>query len=58
MDNQTTLPTTAPAVASDRSKKPYSAPRLSLHGTVAELTQKIGTHPDVDQGGSFNPQTN
>lgn len=55
MDNQTLKPTTAPAIASDEPKKPYRAPRLSVHGTVAELTQKIGKQPDLDNGGSFTP---
>ena len=40
------------------AKRPYQAPRLIVHGTVAELTLKIGTNNDVDQGGSFNPGTN
>ena len=56
MDTQTA--TTAPKLASEHAKKPYRAPRLSVHGTVAELTQKIGQQPDVDNGGSFTPPPN
>ena len=35
-----------------RSKEPYSPPTLTVHGTIEELTKKVGTrgHPD---GGKF-----
>jgi len=30
------------------NKKPYSSPILTVHGTVQELTQKIGTRRTPD----------
>ena len=57
MKNQDATPrpevhTTAPA------KRPYVAPRLTLHGKVADLTQqaKTGSLPDVESAGSHTPQ--
>jgi len=39
-------------------KKPYAAPRLTLHGTVADLTlgTKTGSTPDAESAGSFTPK--
>jgi hypothetical protein len=34
------------------SKKPYSSPKLTVYGTVQELTQKKGLGGNAD-GGSF-----
>jgi hypothetical protein len=31
-------------------KKPYSAPKLTVYGTVRELTQKVGRHGQSDKG--------
>jgi len=31
-------------------KKPYSAPKLTVYGTVRELTQKVGQHGKPDKG--------
>lgn len=58
MDKPTQPQVTAEVVSTVGPKKPYTAPQVVVHGTVAELTLKIGTNNDVDQGGSFNPQTN
>jgi len=47
------LPTdTAPTT---ELRRPYQPPRLSVHGDVRTLTQKEGTDPDLDGGGSFTP---
>jgi hypothetical protein len=32
-------------------KKPYSSPKLSVHGTVKELTKKVGFRKTRDGGG-------
>jgi hypothetical protein len=32
-------------------KKPYSSPKLSVHGTVKALTQKMGLRHTRDGGG-------
>jgi len=39
-------------------KKPYTAPRLILHGNLAELTlgTKTGSTPDAESAGSFTPK--
>jgi hypothetical protein len=37
-------------------KKPYSAPKLTVYGTVRELTQKVGRHGKPD--GGKNPPRN
>jgi hypothetical protein len=34
------------------SKKPYSSPKLTIYGTVQQLTQKMGLRQNKD-GGSF-----
>ena len=41
-------------------KRPYAAPRVEVHGTVAELTLavKTGSQPDGDNNGSFTPAVN
>jgi hypothetical protein len=31
-------------------KKPYVAPKLTVYGTVRELTQKVGRHGNPDSG--------
>jgi hypothetical protein len=31
-------------------KKSYSPPELTVYGTVAELTQRVGTHGNSDGG--------
>jgi hypothetical protein len=31
-------------------KKPYSKPKLTLYGTVRELTQKVGARGNTDHG--------
>ena len=31
-------------------KKPYSKPKLTLYGTVRELTQRVGLHGNSDSG--------
>jgi hypothetical protein len=31
-------------------KKPYSAPALTVYGTVQELTQKVGLRKNPDNG--------
>ena len=31
-------------------KKPYSKPKLTVYGTVRELTQKVGTRGQLDGG--------
>jgi hypothetical protein len=31
-------------------KKPYSEPKLTVYGTVRELTQKVGRHGHSDKG--------
>jgi len=31
-------------------KKPYTAPKLTVYGTVRELTQKVGRHGQPDKG--------
>jgi len=31
-------------------KKPYSPPTLTIHGTVEELTKKVGLHGQSDHG--------
>jgi len=31
-------------------KKPYSAPKLTVYGTIRELTQKVGRHGKSDAG--------
>ena len=31
-------------------KKPYSEPKLTVYGTVRELTQKVGRHGKTDGG--------
>ncbi len=47
------LPTdTAPTVD---LRRPYSRPRLTIHGDVQRLTHKIGSDLDAD-GGSFTPE--
>jgi hypothetical protein len=52
MNPQLTPPATPPASA----KRPYTPPRLLVHGDVRTLTQgKNGILNDVDGGGSFNP---
>lgn len=33
-------------------KKPYSQPKLTVYGTVVELTKRVGVHGNPD-GGSF-----
>jgi hypothetical protein len=33
-------------------KKPYTAPKLTVYGTVRELTQKVGRHGHPDSGRS------
>jgi hypothetical protein len=49
------LPTdTAPPEGEGR--RPYTAPRLTIHGDVPALTHKVGTDLDMDGGGSFTPQ--
>jgi hypothetical protein len=41
--------------AKDVPKKPYSPPHLTVHGTVRELTKKVGRgNPD---GGGRNSRT-
>jgi hypothetical protein len=37
-------------------KKPYSKPKLTLYGTVRELTQKVGASGNSDRG--LNPLKN
>lgn len=37
-------------------KKPYSKPKLTVYGTVRELTQSQGTRGHLDGGG--NPRSN
>jgi hypothetical protein len=41
-----TVPPTTP-------RRPYTAPRLLVHGDVRALTLKEGPDPDLDGGGSF-----
>lgn len=36
---------------SDVPKKPYKPPVLIVHGTVTDLTRRIGTHGSFDVGG-------
>ena len=31
-------------------QKPYSAPKLTVYGTIRELTQKVGRHGQPDSG--------
>jgi len=31
-------------------KKPYSPPKLTVYGTVVELTKQVGTHGNADGG--------
>jgi hypothetical protein len=31
-------------------KKPYSAPKLTVYGTIRELTQQVGRHGNPDSG--------
>ena len=35
-----------------KSKKTYSPPRLTVYGTVRELTQKVGPRRTIDGGSS------
>ena len=57
--DETTIPQpTTESAGGAAPKKAYAPPQLVVHGTVADLTQKIGTNNDVDQGGSFNPGVN
>jgi hypothetical protein len=35
---------------STEPKKPYSAPRVIVYGTVRDLTQKVGIHGKGDAG--------
>ena len=39
------------------SKKPYKAPTLVVHGTVKDLTQKVGVHGSSDNGTNFRVKT-
>lgn len=41
------------------AKKKYSPPLLTVHGTVRELTQKVGLHGKKDKvgGGGFRIRT-
>jgi hypothetical protein len=32
------------------TKRPYSKPKLTVYGTVRELTQSVGTHGNRDGG--------
>lgn len=38
-------------------KKPYSLPRLTMHGTVQELTKRNGQHGQLDGGSGRTPRT-
>jgi hypothetical protein len=40
------------------TKKPYSPPHLIVHGTVRELTQKVGIRPPNDGGVRPRVRTN
>jgi hypothetical protein len=37
-------------VPKDEPKKPYSTPVLTVHGTVRELTRKVGVNGHPDNG--------
>jgi hypothetical protein len=39
------------------TKKPYSKPKLTVYGTVRELTQNRGIHGSSDGGGRLAPRT-
>ncbi|MGH9825872.1 MAG: lasso RiPP family leader peptide-containing protein [Blastocatellia bacterium] len=39
------------------SKKPYNPPRLVIHGTVKDLTQRRGRRGNIDGGGRRRPRT-
>ncbi|MCC6190074.1 MAG: lasso RiPP family leader peptide-containing protein [Anaerolineales bacterium] len=47
--------TAPPAEPPAPGKRPYTPPRLTVHGDVQSLTGKIGQDPDLDGGGSFLP---
>jgi hypothetical protein len=37
-----------------KPKRAWVTPRLIEHGSLKEITAKLGTTPDVSFGGSFN----
>jgi hypothetical protein len=39
------------------TKKPYSKPKLTVYGTVRELTQRRGARGKIDGGPRANPRT-
>jgi hypothetical protein len=39
------------------TKKPYSKPKLTVYGTVRELTQRNGSRGQLDGGSRFTPKT-
>ena len=57
MNATTSMDSEPPADPGRAEKKPYSAPRLTTHGNVSELTlgTKSGTLPDVESSGSHTP---
>ena len=57
MDEPTQPQLTESSPSGAAPKKPYSPPQVVVHGTVAELTLKLGSNPDQG-GGSFPPQSN
>jgi hypothetical protein len=57
MDQEIQHPLLAPLADSHAQKRPYTSPRLTVHGNVAELTLQVktGTLPDVESAGSHPP---
>jgi len=39
------------------AKKPYSKPKLTVYGSVRELTQSQGARGQLDGGGRLTPRT-
>ncbi|HEX4915224.1 MAG TPA: lasso peptide [Vicinamibacterales bacterium] len=36
------------------SRKKYEAPRLEVHGNIQQITQTIGNHGKLSDGGAHN----
>ena len=37
-----------------KPKRDWVTPRLTEHGSLKQITAKIGVNPDIGAGGSFN----
>jgi hypothetical protein len=38
-------------------KEPYSTPKLTIYGTIEQLTKAVGMHGSIDGGGGATTRT-